>query len=38
MALGIGGRIETLRSERERYLGLLNEALQPYRAPAAGAR
>ncbi|WP_051236152.1 IclR family transcriptional regulator [Ottowia thiooxydans] len=33
MALGIGGRIESLRAERERYLELLNKALQPYRSP-----
>ncbi|MBS0407027.1 MAG: helix-turn-helix domain-containing protein [Proteobacteria bacterium] len=32
MALGIGGQIQTLRHERERYLALLREALQPYRA------
>lgn len=32
MALGIGGKIETLRTERDRYLSLLRQALQPYRA------
>lgn len=35
MALGIGGQVETLRRERERYLGLLNKALQAYRSPAS---
>lgn len=34
MALGIGGKIETLRQERDRYLELLIAALQPYRARA----
>jgi DNA-binding IclR family transcriptional regulator len=32
MALGIGGPIETLRREKNRYLDLLRQALQPYRA------
>ena len=32
MALGISGKIETLRQERDRYLELLIAALQPYRA------
>lgn len=34
MALGIGGRIETLRKERDRYLELLQKSLQPYRSHA----
>ncbi|RIX83217.1 IclR family transcriptional regulator [Acidovorax cavernicola] len=38
MALGIGGRIDTLRMDRERYLALLNEALQPYRARTPSGR
>lgn len=37
MALGIGGRIEKLRQDRERYLDLLNKALQPYRLPTHSA-
>ncbi len=32
MVLGIGGPIEILRRERERYLDLLRQALQPYQA------
>jgi len=36
MALGIGAAIETLRSERENLLELLNEALQPYQSRLAG--
>ena len=35
MALGIGGKVETLRTERDRYLALLRQALQPYRARTA---
>ena len=35
MALGIGGRVETML--RERYLELLNKALQPYRSPKSAA-
>lgn len=31
MALGIGGKVETLRRDRDRYLALLNDALRPYR-------
>lgn len=34
MALGMGGKIETMREERDRYLELLNKALLPYRARA----
>lgn len=32
MALGIGGHIDVLRPNKERYLDLLRQALQPYRA------
>ena len=32
MALGIGGKVETIRQERECYLSLVRQALQPYRA------
>ena len=35
MALGLGGSIETLQKNRDSYLELLNQALKPYRAPAA---
>jgi DNA-binding IclR family transcriptional regulator len=38
MALGIGGQIETLRRERDRYLELLTDALQAYRPRAPGGR
>lgn len=38
MALGIGGQIGTLRKEKDRYLELLNQALQPYRAQTPPAR
>lgn len=31
MALGIGGKVETLRRDRDRYLALLSDALRPYR-------
>jgi DNA-binding IclR family transcriptional regulator len=34
MALGIGGQVEILRRERDRYLELLSRALQPYRTRA----
>lgn len=36
MAIGIGTDIESLRSDREEMLSLLNEALQPYRERLAG--
>jgi DNA-binding IclR family transcriptional regulator len=34
MALGIGGDIDMLRRERDRFLDLLRKSLQPYRAQA----
>jgi DNA-binding IclR family transcriptional regulator len=35
MALGIGASIEMLRTDRERLLQLLNEAVRPYRGRLA---
>lgn len=37
MALGIGAPLEMLRTERERLLQLLDEAVQPFRARDVGA-
>jgi DNA-binding IclR family transcriptional regulator len=38
MALGIGGELGIMRREKERYLELLHNALQPYRARALPAK
>lgn len=38
MALGIGGELGIMRREKDRYLELLHNALQPYRARALPAR
>lgn len=38
MALGIGGEVEMLRREKDRFLTLLRQALQPYRARSLPAK
>lgn len=38
MALGIGGEVEMLRREKDRFLELLRHVLQPYRARALPAK
>lgn len=38
MALGIGGEVEMLRQEKDRFLDLLRQALQPYRARVLPSR